>query len=136
MPGSIQIQSAVLREMIEHARRDPRLECCGLLAGRDHQITHAYPAENVAARPATNYEVATKEIINLTRQIRENELELLGIYHSHPNGAEEPSPTDVATAGYPDVAYFIVSHISDANPQVRAFSIRDGHISEMNLLAV
>jgi proteasome lid subunit RPN8/RPN11 len=121
VPNSIQIQAAVLREMIEHGRRDPRLECCGLLAGRENQITHAYPAENVAANPATNYEVSTKEIVNLTRQIRENGLELLGIYHSHPNEKEDPSETDLAAVGYPDV---------------RAFSIRDGQVSELNLLPV
>ena len=121
--------------MIEPARREPRLECCGLLAGRGYQITHAYSAENVAANPATSYEVSTKEIVNLTRQIRENGLELLGIYHSHPNENEEPSETDIAAVGYPDVAYFIISHISDEHPQVRAFSIRDGQISELNLHA-
>ena len=135
MPGAIEIHSAILRAMIEHARREPLLECCGLLAGRGYQITHAYPAENVAANPATSYEVSTKEIVNLTRQIRENGLELLGIYHSHPNENEEPSETDIAAAGYPDVAYFIISHTADEHPQVRAFSIRDGQISELNLHA-
>jgi proteasome lid subunit RPN8/RPN11 len=134
VPNSIQIHSNVLREMIDHARRDPRQECCGLLAGREAQITHAYPAENISTNPATSYEVSTKEIVNLTRKIRENGLDLLGIYHSHPNAKEEPSATDIATVGYPDMAYFIVSHISAANPKVRAFSIRDGHVSEFNLV--
>lgn len=136
MPHSIQIQSAVLREMIEHARVDPRLECCGLLAGRENQITHTYPAENVAINPSTSYEVSAKEIVNLTRQIREDGLELLGIYHSHPNEKEEPSETDVTAAGYPDAAYFIIARVSDQHPQVRAFLIRDDQVSELNLLAV
>jgi proteasome lid subunit RPN8/RPN11 len=136
VPHSIQIQSAVLREMIEHARVDPRLECCGLLAGRENQITHIYPAENVAINPSTSYEVSAKEIVNLTRQIREDGLELLGIYHSHPNATEVPSETDVAAAGYPGVAYFIVAHASAGQPRVRAFSIRDDQVSELNLLAV
>ena len=42
---------------------------------------------------------------------------------------------DIAAVGYPDVAYFIISHIADEHPQVRAFSIRDGQISELNLHA-
>ena len=120
--------------MLDHARRDPLLECCGLLAGRENNITHAYPAENVATNPATRYEVATKQIVNLTRLIREHSLDLLGIYHSHPNDKEEPSETDIAAVGYPDLAYFIISHSTNASPQVRAFSIHDGQVTELNLL--
>jgi [CysO sulfur-carrier protein]-S-L-cysteine hydrolase len=133
---SIRIQSAVLHQIIEHARRDPLVECCGLVAGRENQITRAYPAKNVAADPATRYEVAPRELVDLTRQIREDGLDVMGIYHSHPNAIEVPSETDVAAAEYPGVAYFIVSHASDRQPQVRAFSIRDGQVSELNLLAV
>src|ERR1700678_1723210 len=135
VPGAIEIHSAILRAMIEHARRETRPECCALRAGSGYKITHAYPAKNVAANPATSYEVSTKEIVNLTRQIRETGLELLGIYHSHPNENEEPSETDISAVGYPDLAYFIISHISDEHPQVRAFSIRDLQTSELNLHA-
>ena len=119
--------------MIEHARREPRLECCGLLAGRGYQITHAYPAENVAANPATSYEVSTKEIVNLTRQIRENGLELLGIYHSHPNGDNKPSARDIEQACYPDVAYFILSPRKDTAEPIRVFWIRDGKTEELKI---
>ena len=136
MNGPIRILCEIAMELCEQARAEPQRECCGLLAGRDGAIRRLFPAANVASNPGTKYEIAAEELFRLMRDIRGAGLEMLGIYHSHPNGAEEPSPTDVATAGYPDVAYFIVSHISDANPQVRAFSIRDGHISEMNLLAV
>jgi proteasome lid subunit RPN8/RPN11 len=133
---SIRILSVVLRQIIEHVRRDPLVECCGLLAGCENQITRAYPAENVAAHPAIRYEVGPRELVNLTRQIREEGLELLGIYHSHPNATEVPSETDVAAAGYPGVACLIVSHASARLPRIRAFSIRDGQVSELNLLAV
>jgi [CysO sulfur-carrier protein]-S-L-cysteine hydrolase len=133
---SIRISSAVLHQIIEHARRDPLVECCGLLAGRENHITRAYPAKNVAAEPATRYEVGPRELVNVMRRIREDGLNLLGIYHSHPNATEVLSKTDVAGAGYPSVAYFIVSHASARDPQVRTFSIHDGHVSELNLLTV
>jgi proteasome lid subunit RPN8/RPN11 len=42
-------------------------------------------------------------------EIRAARLELLGIYHSHPEGENKPSPTDIARAFYPDAAYFIIS---------------------------
>jgi proteasome lid subunit RPN8/RPN11 len=126
----------VLESLIDHARQDPRIECCGFLAGRAGTITGAYPAENVAINPATRYEVATKEIVQLTRAIREAGLETLGIYHSHPNGKGEPSETDIAAVGYPDVAYFIISPVLDVETPVRAFSIRDGQAVELEMIVV
>ena len=140
MTSSIQIHAAVLQSLIDNARRNPRVECCGFLAGREGIITHAFPAENIAANRATSYEVATKEIVHLMRKIRAASLEMLGIYHSHPNGRGEPSETDIATVGYPEVAYFIISLAAnadaDANAVVRAFAIRDGQVTELKLSIV
>lgn len=67
------------------------------------------------------------------REIRAASLELLGIYHSHPNGKNEPSPRDIERAYYPDAAYFIVSPLPDAPQPVRAFSIRDGRATELEI---
>ena len=128
--------ASVLRQLIDHTRQNPQVECCGFLAGRDGIITLAFPAENIAASPATTYEVATTQIVHLRREIRAAGLEMSGIYHSHPNGKGEPSQTDIATVGYPDVAYFIISPAADAGTAVRAFLIRDGQITELKLLIV
>lgn len=144
MTNSIQIQGDVLQSLIGHARQNPRVECCGFLAGRDGIISCAFPAENIAANPATSYEVATKEIVQMMREIRAAGLEMSGIYHSHPNGRGEPSETDIATVGYPEVAYFIISLAANANANadananavVRAFLIRDGQVTELKLSIV
>ena len=140
MTNSIQIHAAVLQSLIDHARQNPRVECCGFLAGREGIITRAFPAENIAAKRATSYEVATKEIVQVMREIRAATLEMLGIYHSHPNGRGQPSETDIATVGYPEVAYFIISLAAnanaDANAAVRAFVIRDGQVTELKLSIV
>lgn len=126
----------MLEALIDHARQDPKRECCGFLAGRAGTITRVYPAENVAIKPVTNYEVATKEIVHLTRAMRAAGLEMLGIYHSHPNGKGEPSETDIATVSYPDVAYFIISPVLEVETPVRAFSIRDGQVAESEMIVV
>jgi proteasome lid subunit RPN8/RPN11 len=60
-------------------------------------------------------------------------LQLLGSYHSPPHGANEPSRTDVERAYYPDAAYFIISPHADAVKPVRAFAIRDGVVSELQV---
>lgn len=119
--------------MLEHARRVPGHECCGLLAGRDGVITHAFPTVNVAADPTKGYEIDPRETVQLMREFRERELEFLGIYHSHPNGKNEPSARDIELAYYSEAAYFIVSPLADAPKPVRAFSIRDGRVMELDI---
>jgi [CysO sulfur-carrier protein]-S-L-cysteine hydrolase len=122
-----------LRSILERALQDCPRECCGLLAGREGVITHAFPATNVASNPATSYEIAAQEIFNRMREMRAAGLELLGIYHSHPNAKNEPSPRDIELAYYPDAAHFIVSPLVGSPRPVRAFSIRDGRVAELDI---
>lgn len=133
MTSSIKVSGDVREELLEHARRDQRVECCGLLAGRDAVITHVFPATNVAPDPARNYEIDPREIVRLLREFREQKLEFLGIYHSHPNGKNEPSARDIELAYYSEAIYFIVSPQPDAPQPVRAFSIRDARAQELEI---
>ena len=133
MKSAVPIREEVLARVADHASRDPQVECCGLLAGREGIITRAYPAENVSANPATAYEIAPREIFDLMREMRAAGLDLLGIYHSHPNGKNEPSPRDIESAYYPDAAYFIISPLAAAPWPIRAFSIRDGRVTELEI---
>jgi proteasome lid subunit RPN8/RPN11 len=127
------IHQDAVSQIQEHARRDVAAECCGLLAGRDAAITHVFPAVNVAADSAKGYEIAPKEIVGMMREFRERKLEFLGIYHSHPNGKNEPSARDIELAYYSEAIYFIVSPMADAPKPVRAFSIRDGRVTELEI---
>jgi proteasome lid subunit RPN8/RPN11 len=127
------VQDGVLFALQAHAQGDPDHERCGLLAGRDGVITRVLHAHSIAGDPATQYEIAPAELFQLMREIRGAGLQLLGIYHSHPHGPNEPSRTDVARAYYPDAAYFIISPLPDAEKPVRAFSIRDGRVFELQI---
>ncbi|HVB56336.1 MAG TPA: M67 family metallopeptidase [Candidatus Acidoferrales bacterium] len=133
MRGSVRVQAEILTKLADHARLDPRQECCGLLAGHGGIITVSFAARNAAAHPATSYEIASEELFPLMRAIRAAGLELLGIYHSHPRGPNEPSPRDIECAYYPEAAYFIVSPQPDALQSVRAYSIRDGRVAELEI---
>ncbi len=63
----IRLARDVAAEILNHARSNPDEECCGLLAGRDSAIRHAFSARNVADRPAVAYEIAPKELFRLMR---------------------------------------------------------------------
>jgi [CysO sulfur-carrier protein]-S-L-cysteine hydrolase len=129
---SIRIERQVLQHLLTQARWDPLIECCGFLAGRDGVVSAIVPARN-ALVSATAYEIAPDELFALFRRIREKGLEHLGIYHSHPNSDNAPSPTDIERAYYPDAAYFIVSPQPDATRPVRAFRIAGGRVDELQI---
>jgi proteasome lid subunit RPN8/RPN11 len=106
-----------------------------LLAGSDGVITAIFPATNALAS-ATTYEIAPRELFDLFRTLRDRKLTHLGHYHSHLSTENVPSPTDIEQAGYPDQAYFIVSPRPSAPDPVRAFSIRDGVVRELEIIAM
>ncbi len=104
-----------------------------MLAGREGLIARAFAAVNAAKNPAVEYKIAPQELFQFTREIRAAGLQLLGIYHSHPNGKNEPSARDIEQAYYPDVAYLIISPLPEAGKPLRAFSIADGRVVELDI---
>ena len=133
MADRVLVRAEILQEMLAHARREPHIECCGLLAGRDGVITAIFPATNALAS-ATTYEIAPPELFAVFRTLRETGLTHLGQYHSHLSTENVPSPTDIEQAGYPQQAYFIVSPlVQNANP-IRAFLIQEGFTHELEIV--
>lgn len=135
MKRAVRSRRKVYGQLLKHARRQPHRECCGILAGQDGLITQAFPAKNVAADPAWNYEIAPKEMARLIADLRKRHLEFLGIYHSHPHWLDinEPSPKDVALAHFSKAIHFIVTPRPYATTPIRAFSIRAGRVMELEI---
>jgi proteasome lid subunit RPN8/RPN11 len=132
MADEIRVRAEILEAMIAHARREPEIECCGLLAGRHGVISESFPTENALAS-ATVYEIPPQELFQLFRRLREEGLEHLGHYHSHLHSDNFPSALDIEQAYYPDQAYFIISLQAGAPRPVRAFSIRGGKVQELKI---
>jgi len=61
-------------------------------------------------------------------QVEEQDWQLLAIYHSHLQGPEQPSPTDIAEAYYPELVNLIWSNITGAWI-CRGFSIQKGRVN-------
>lgn len=103
-----------------------------MLGGRDGTITTGFTARNALAS-ATAYEIAPQQLFEIVREIRSQNLEFLGIYHSHPKTENVPSPTDIARAYYPEAIHFIISPKPDAPEPIRAFRISDGIFTELDV---
>jgi proteasome lid subunit RPN8/RPN11 len=123
------IDKHYIDEMIAHARQEAPLECCGVLGGKDGRVLKLYQATN-AEHSRYCYNIDSQELFNINRECEENGWQFLGIYHSHTDSKAYPSPTDVHRADWPESLYFIVSLLSPENPDVRAFRIQDGEVTE------
>jgi proteasome lid subunit RPN8/RPN11 len=108
-----------------------------LLAGKGDVVAEVLLMAN-QARSQTIFRMDPVEQIRAFRWLEVNELDLVGIYHSHPAGPETsvsrsngPSATDIAEATYPAVN--VIWTRPEGTWQARAYWIENGHASEVEL---
>ncbi len=114
---------AVREAIVDHARHDLPIECCGLLLGLGTRIIAAVPMRNVLASP-TRFRIDDQAHISLRRAIRGAvpPVELIGAYHSHPAGPARPSPYDIVEAHYAEWLHIIVG-LTGGRPRLRGFAL-------------
>lgn len=129
---SLRIAQPLFDEMLAHARADAPNECCGVMGTRDGTAERIYPASNIYASPL-RYEIDGAELLRIYNDTAERDLEMGLIYHSHTRSAPYPSQTDINLAkGWPDAVYVIVG-LAGEDPEVRAYAIRDGQVTDVEL---
>lgn len=130
------IKRPFLNQILEYLQADYPLEGCGLLAGNGKgEVTAVYPIDNRLHSP-TAYEMEPRQQMQAMIDLETRGWQLLAIYHSHPQGPEIPSPTDIAQAYYPEAISLIVSLKDRAAPSVRGFTIIDRIVSEQTIKIV
>lgn len=117
----VRIPKTILHEMLVHAVQEAPLECCGILAGKGRTVARIYEMRN-ADESRTSYLMNPEEQLRVFREMEEEGLDMVAIYHSHPNTIPFPSVRDVRLAWYPDVAYLIIS-LKDGETCVKGFRI-------------
>ena len=127
----MRISKQLVDELIDHARSEAPIECCGMIASRDGAAVRVYRATNAAASPV-RYEIDGAEQYRIQMEIEDADLDLGAIYHSHTRTEPYPSQTDINLAFYPDAVYVIVGLAGD-RPDVRGYEIRDGQVQEAAL---
>ncbi|MGD0498739.1 MAG: M67 family metallopeptidase [Bryobacteraceae bacterium] len=96
----IRIESQPWAAMVAHAREAYPNECCGAMIGSaadgEKLVREALPLENAfgGARNA-RYELRPEDLLAADRAARERRMDLIGIYHSHPDCDAYFSETDL-----------------------------------------
>ncbi len=132
------ITSDEVNRMQQHCIEGFPLESCGLFLGSldskgvpSGEIKQIWPATN-SAQSARVYEVDPKDMFEATKYAGKNDLEIVGVYHSHTHTKAYPSPTDIKQAVDPNWCYAIVS-LAHKVIQTNYFTIDSENISELKM---
>jgi len=117
----IRIPKLIYQEMVEHAKREAPLECCGILGGKGDTIEKAFELQNAEKSPI-RYAMSPQEQLRVFEEMEKESNEMIAIYHSHPHTIPFPSETDVKLAFYPEAASIIIS-LKEEEPVMKAFRI-------------
>ena len=96
----IEIEKQAWDVMVRHAEATYPRECCGVMIGAidgdRKQVTEARTLENTyTGGQEDRYEIRPEDLLAADRDARKQGLDLIGIFHSHPNCPAYFSKTDL-----------------------------------------
>jgi proteasome lid subunit RPN8/RPN11 len=124
------LPAPIWRAMRRHVQRRAPLEACGLLAGGDGRVEWMTAVRNKAGS-RVRYLMDPSDQWRAFNKMEQMGLELIGIYHSHPNGPRHPSATDIQESMYPVVQ--VIWYRENGIWQAGGFWIGSGVVSEVSL---
>jgi proteasome lid subunit RPN8/RPN11 len=109
---TIQISKAEISKIQAHGIETYPEECCGVLIGYSKPYIKVVEARRVSntniGSKNRRYNINPLEYMKIEQEVDNSELELLGIYHSHPDHPSKPSNFDLNYA-FPNFSYIILS---------------------------
>ena len=96
----IEVEQKPWHTMVLHAERTYPNECCGAMLGRlqggKKIVTEAVPLENAyRGEQGARYELQPQDLLAADKAARARGLDLIGIFHSHPDCDAYFSETDL-----------------------------------------
>jgi proteasome lid subunit RPN8/RPN11 len=128
----MKLSQQLLHRIHQHLEKGYPNEACGVMLGQNGTVSEAIPADNQRAEvPATGHESARNRYLidpliylMIEREADERKLQVLGIYHSHPDVAAKPSKFDLDHA-WPDFSYLIISVVKGKAVESNSWRLRD-----------
>lgn len=126
----LEIPNTIFQQMVAQAKALAPIEDCGILAGSSGKVEKLYQMTNTDSS-STHYMMDPKEQFAAVKDIRSAGLEMLAIYHSHPETPARPSAVDIRLALTPNVIYVIVSLQNNNGSAVKGFRIAETNVTEV-----
>jgi len=130
----IKLHEQDIRKIRKHSEADYPNECCGFLLGKIENdmriISITKPVIN--SREQENrynrYYIPPEEYMRIEQQAKDEALQVLGIYHSHPDAEARPSQYDLDHS-WPFYSYIIVSVKKKKTNEMTSWRLRDDRSS-------
>jgi len=101
----------------EYSENQKPNESCAILFGKNDQVLDLFLTENIEKSPV-NFTISNKQLIEGYKIAEEKKMDVIGIFHSHPDSDAYPSNTDKKFMQSNPVAWVIYSGI---NKNFRAY---------------
>ena len=126
----ITIEPIALEIMTEDALRTFPDECCGFFFGNESGDERIISEIQIVINAKSGdkrkrFEIAPKDYLNAEQFAEEKDLQLLGVYHSHPDHPAVPSERDRLSA-LPYFSYIIISVTGNEILDIRSWRLNDG----------
>src|SRR5436189_1791195 len=109
-------------------------ECCGFLFGTE-KGNHRYISDILIVNNSKEgdkkrrFEISAKDYLKAEQYADQNDLQLLGVYHSHPNHPAIPSEHD-RVAAQPYFSYIIISVKEKMIADIRSWQLNENFMFE------
>ena len=139
---ALRIPPEVQREIEEHGASAYPYEGCGLLLGRqshngrDKVVSSIFPVENrweVEEEKVVRFQIAPQDMLQAELAAMREGLDIVGVFHSHPDHEPVASPRDLEWATWPGYSYLITEIRDGAPGRSRSWQLtsdRSGFVEE------
>ncbi|MCS7171618.1 MAG: M67 family metallopeptidase [Aquificaceae bacterium] len=134
----LRIKGSALQRIIAQAERDYPHETCGLLLGKMEDtlrtVFGAYETPNANPdRKHDRYEITPEDYMKAEKKARDFGLDVVGVYHSHPDHPDRPSQFDLERA-FEGLSYIILSVSKGKVVSYRSWELVEGKFVEEEIL--
>ena len=134
----LSVPAAVRARLDSLARSGYPHEVCGLLVGSrdggDIVVRRAEPVANLETERAVDrYRLDPDAFLTIDRAARQEGLDIVGIWHTHPDHPPRPSATDLELA-WPGYVYLILAVADGTAVEPRAWALKDGGFIEQPIV--
>jgi proteasome lid subunit RPN8/RPN11 len=124
----LKISSKNYDEIRRHGEETYPHECCGMLLGKAdgdiRTVTSTARCGNTRTdSPHNRYNIDPKDQIRIEREAREQGVDVVGYYHSHPDHPARWSQTDLAEAHWSGYSYVITSVAKGQAERTNSFEL-------------
>ena len=121
----MKISRTLLSQIHAHLEAGYPDEACGVILGKDGVVNEVVHAGNERTDSARNrYLIDPLAYMKIERDADKRGLQVLGIYHSHPDVAARPSQFDLDHA-WPNLSYLIVSVCKGKAVETNSWLLRE-----------